>query len=259
MNIRKTFVSTKEEKIDMLVKKATKGLIIKENIKLAKKLVEQNKLSEKDLNMLISFDPSPTKKYVGWLAKVWVTDKPDKDELRNLIEEFHTFFTKNKTKTKDIYQKSFKEIKAEVDELNNMGSGLSVKDLENDYETIVDNDKLLICVPHTHEASRKLGLTKFSFRSCGDGKKDSAWCTTYKAPNHFNSYYYQSNVTFYYVLVRSAELREKLYEVFGKKKGEALTVTALVVLSNGRIDAYDGLDKQLSSSEISKFRKIIGI
>jgi hypothetical protein len=237
--------------------KENKSYIL-ENVKQGKQYVAQGKLSEDDLKKLIEIDPTPTKKYVGWMSKIWVTEKPDIDNLRNTIEEYNTFLNKGKAKTKDINQfKSFKDLYAEVDSINQSGEGTSVKDLENDYETITDTPDLLIMSPHTHEASRKLGLSKFQFRDCKGGK-DSAWCTTYKAPDHFNDYYYTSNVTFYYIRVKSPELINKLEEAFPEKYKQ-LEVVALAVLDDGEIDGYDGLDKQMSKKEIDTFTNIIGI
>jgi hypothetical protein len=220
--------------------------------------VHQAELSEDDLKKLIEIDPTPTRKYVGWMSKIWITEKPDLDDLRNTIEEYNTFLNKGKAKTKDINQfKSFKDLYAEVDSINQSSEGISVKDLENDYETIIDTPDLLIMSPHTHEASRKLGLSKFQFRDCKGGK-DSAWCTTYKAPDHFNDYYYESNVTFYYIRVKSPELINKLEEAFPEKYKQ-LEVVALAVLDDGEIDGYDGLDKEMSKKEIDTFTNIIGI
>ena len=231
---------------------------ILENIKQAKQYVDAGKLSEDDLKKLIEIDPTPTKKFVGWMAKIWIAEKPDLDDLRNTIEEYNTFLNKGKTKTKDINAfKSFKDLHNEVDNINQSGEGVSVKDLEKDYETIIDTPNLLIMSPHTHEASRKLGLSKFAFRDC-EGGKDSAWCTTYKAPDHFNDDYYNSNVTFYYIRVLSPDLINKLKEAF-PKNWKNLTVVALAVLEDGDIDGYDGLDNQLSSKGIKKYTNIIGI
>lgn len=229
-----------------------------ESVKQAKQYVQQGKLSADDLEKLIKLSPDP--KYVGWLAKIWIREEPDLDDLRNYTEEYDTFAKKGKAKTKDIFQfKSFNDLKKEVDIINQSGEGISLKDLERDYETIINNEDLLIMVPHTHEASRKLGLSHFAFRDCGDGKKDSAWCTTFKAPDHFNSYYYKENVTFYYIKVKSDRLIEKLKEAFPDRWKE-LTVSAIAVLGDsGRMDMYDGLDRQVSSSDRSKFTEIIGI
>jgi hypothetical protein len=238
-------------------KKSDIGLIL-ENLKLAKQYADQGKLPQEDLKKLIAADPTPQKKFVGWMAKIWINEKPDFDDLRNTIEEYNTLLNKGKIKTKDINAfKTFKDLHLEVDSINKSGEGLSNKELENDYDVIIDNQDLYIASPHTHEASRKLGLTKFAFRDC-EGGKDSAWCTTYKVPDHFNSYYYNNNVTFYYIRVKSPELINKLKEAFPKKY-KAMEVVALAVLNSGEIDGYNGLDKQLSNKDIKIFTDIIGI
>jgi hypothetical protein len=233
---------------------------ILENVKQAKMYVDQGKLSKEELEELVKIDPTPTRKFVGWMAKQWINKTvTDIDDLRNTIEEFSTFLEKGKTKTKDINQfKSFSDLYKEVDELNKTGEGASVKDLESDYDTVLDNSDLLIMSPHTHEASRKLGLSYFAFRDCGDGGKDSAWCTTYKAPNHFNDYYYKNNVTFYYIKVKSPQIIKQLEEAF-PTRWKNLVVVALAVLEDGKIDGYDGLDKQIKSNDIQKYTDIIGI
>ena len=140
-----------------------------ENVSQAKTYVGQGKLSEDELKQLIEIDPTPTRKYVGWMAKQWISKTvTDIDDLRNTIEEYNTFLTKGKAKTKDINQfKSFEDLKKEVDKINQSGEALSTKDLESDYETVIDNSDLLIMTPHTHEASRKLGLSQFAFIKCG--------------------------------------------------------------------------------------------
>ena len=233
---------------------------ILENVRQAKQYVESGKLTQEELKILTDIDPSPTRKYVGWMAKQWAEKQiTDIDDLRNTIEEFNTLLEKGKTKTKDIYQiKSFKALQDEVDQINNSGENISTRDLESDYDTVLENSDLLIMSPHTHEASRKLGLSQFAFRDCGDDGKDSSWCTTYKAPDHFNDYYYTNNVTFYYVKVKSQQMINQLQDKF-PKTWKNLVVVALAVLDNGKIDGYDGLDKQISKGNIKEYTGIIGI
>ena len=194
------------------------------------------------------------------MAKQWAEKQiTDIDDLRNTIEEFNTLLEKGKTKTKDIYQiKSFKALQDEVDQINNSGENISTRELESDYDTVLENSDLLIMSPHTHEASRKLGLSQFAFRDCGDDGKDSSWCTTYKAPDHFNDYYYTNNVTFYYIKVKSQQMINQLQDKF-PKTWKNLVVVALAVLDNGKIDGYDGLDKQISKGNIKEYTGIIGI
>jgi hypothetical protein len=231
-----------------------KGHGIKENKKQALMLVRQGKISQENFQDILRIDPSPTKKFTGWMSKQWALGNVSSiDDLRNTIEEFNVFLDRGKTKKKDIYQySSFKELKNEVEILNNTGSGTSLKELEEDYEVIRDDGELLVIVPHTHEASRKLGLSKFSYRNCG---QDSAWCTTYKAPNHFNSYYYKDDHTLYYVKVMSEKIKQ---ELINNNFEESFFVTAVVV-SSSDITAYDGTDSNFSGPKLQSYLRIIGL
>ena len=237
--------------------------ILQESRKEAKELVVQGKLSPTDFEELVRIDPSPTKKYTGWMARQWVNKTNSGiqsiDNLRNTIEEYDAFVTSGKAKTKDILKfKSFADLKKEVDELNAMGSE-SKSELRDDYEIVRDDDKLLIAVPHSHEASRYLGLSKFTYRDCEGGGKDSAWCTTYKAPDHFNGYYFRQGVTFYYIRVKDQGTMDDLEAAFPEKEG-AMVVVALLVNNKGKLfDGYDGTDAQLNSKQIAKFRRIVQI
>jgi hypothetical protein len=240
-----------------------------EKISTAKSLLQQGKLSQEDFENIVNSDLTKQKKYVGWMASQWVAGNiSDIDVLRNTIEEYDSFVNRNKVKNKDIYQyKSFNELKKEIDHLNETGENISVKDLESDYDIVRDDDSLLIASPHTHEASRKLGLSQFAYRSCEGGGKDSAWCTTYKAPNHFNDYYYTHNVTFYYIKVKSSEILKKLQQ---SGFGPEFSVAAIAVLDQEmskraskrgyeNIDGYDGQDKQFKGEKLKKYLDIIGI
>jgi hypothetical protein len=232
---------------------------ILENLKQAKQYLQTGKLSEDDLKTLIQIDPTPTRKFVGWMAKIWITEKPNIDDLRNTIEEYNVFLEKGKAKTKDINQfKSFKELYSEIDQLNKTGEGISDKDLESDYDTIIDNSDLLIITPHTHEASRKLGLSQFTFRNCKNKGKDSAWCITHKAPDRFNEYYYKGNITFYYIKVKSRQMMDQLKKSFGDR-WERMVVVALSVLDNNTMEGHDGLNYPIKKSDIKKYTNIIGI
>jgi len=241
--------------------------IILENLKLAKQYADKGELSKEDLKLLINSDPTPQKKFVGWMAKMLIKNNADIDKLRSAVEEFNTLLNKGKTDTKDINDfKTLKDLESELDKINQSGGAVSSSDLENDYEVILDNKDLYIAVPHTHEASRKLGMSKFAYRDCEDsegkstGQKDSAWCTTYKAPDHFNDYYYKDNVTLYYIRIKSEAMMDKIKQskVFKEPK-EKYAVVAFAVLEDGRIDAYDGLDKRLSPQMIKEYRNIIGL
>jgi len=96
----------------------TYDIPLKENRKLAKQYVDQGKLSREDFDLLISFDPSDTKKYVGWMAKQWINRETNgittPDDLRNTIEEYDVFIKNGKAKIRDIFKfATFKDLKRE--------------------------------------------------------------------------------------------------------------------------------------------------
>lgn len=187
-------------------------------------------------------------------VKLNITDRDEFNSLMNALDAQGIKYPDLKTKITNGEIKSFDDLK----KLKPTSKTDVSKSLESDYETIIDNSDLLIMSPHTHEASRKLGLSHFAFRDCKEGGKDSAWCTTYKSPNHFNDYYYNRGVTFYYIKVKSPEMIEKLKSTF-PKNWKNLIVVALVVDPDGKINGYDGLDINMSSKNINLFTKIIGI
>jgi polyhydroxyalkanoate synthesis regulator phasin len=251
--------------------------VLLENKKFAAELVKQGKLSSDDFNTLVGFDKTPTKKYVGWMAKQWIINKtkPENeqftpDDLRNTIEEYDLFVKNRTTDKTDIFSfKTFEELKKEVTRINNMGQASS-SEMENDYEVIRDDNDLVIMVQHTHAASRKLGLSVFAYRECPDkpGTKDSAWCTTYANRDHFYSYYYANQITFYYIKVKSDTLFEKVRSEISKKYPEkseedinALRVVAVVVYhdSTKPNEAYDGKDQSIKSNILHDFLHIIGV
>ena len=134
--------------------------------------------------------------------------------------------------------------------------GKSAKDLESDFETIVDNENIIIQVPHTHAASRKLGLSTYAYRSCKDGSKDSAWCTTHGAPEYFKDYYHKDNKTLYYIKVKSPEIIQQL-----KDKGMgSLVVSAVVVSGKDKINSiFNGKDEAIPPHWHSKYLEMLGL
>ena len=76
--------------------KENKNFIL-ENVKQAKQYLDQGKLSDADFKALVSIDPTPTRKFVGWMAKQWISKTvTDIDDLRNTVEEYNVFLNKGK-------------------------------------------------------------------------------------------------------------------------------------------------------------------
>jgi len=232
--------------------------LIKENKKQANLYVVQGKLTQDEYEKMLGRDPTPTKKYVGWMCKQWIERSnngiTNEDDLVNTVEEYDAFVNKNQTDQKDITKfATFADLKKLVDELNEKGT-VSLGDLKTDYETLQDDNNLLICVPHTHEASRYLGLSKFAYRECKDssnnltGAKDSAWCTTYTTDAHFNDYYYKQGYTIYYIKVKSEKIMQQLIEEFEQPTGNHMQVVAILVSPDGTMyDGWEGTDIRLGT------------
>jgi hypothetical protein len=189
------------------------------------------------------------------LIAKYQSSEPDIEKIKTAINDFSKIQDKLESNQRDITRYSW-------DELNKIiNANVSNKSLENDYDVIEDNDDVLILAPHTHEASRKLGLTKFAFRDCGNGKKDSAWCTTYKAPDHWNEYYYSRGLTFYYVRVKSPEMIKRIKTEISKDYLK-YTVVALEISEDGsKIQGWDGKDNSMGTNTetVKKFINIIGM
>jgi len=256
---------------------------LNENNRQAKQLVDQVKITEDEYQKLLQMDPSPTKKYVGWLSKVYISEDINMNELPSIIQEFDTLVKSNLIRGEESNiqkYKSLSDLKSILDKINNQGGNITLKSMQGDISVIVDNDQIQIITPNSHAASRKLGLTPtsksgYGYRECGSGNYDSAWCVTYKTPAHFNDYYYRRNIDFYYILIKGAELKNKLKSA---GFGEEDFVMALSRLQPEReIDdnqsyktkdnkgrtvfwmANDAKDGALNKSQIKKYFNIVNI
>ena len=195
-----------------------------ENLKFAKSELSKGSISQEDFDYLLNLDKSETKKYIGWMVKHF--KGVDENLFRNKLEEFQSL------NMGDIYRfKTFDELEKAVDIENNKKS-MSFKEQAKDYDVIIDNEDMFLVSPHSHEASRKLGLKYFAFRT-KDGVKDCAWCTTYSNNANFNDYYYNDNDTFYYFL--------------DKKNNKAY---AFQVHKYGNITTYDELDNEINNNDV---------
>ena len=237
---------------------------ILENLKQAKEYLKNGKLSDKELKGLLGIDPTPQKKYVGWMAKKWIEGgkkEIDAQQLEDYIPTYDKLVSTNKIDERDINKfKTIKDLADKIEVIQSTGEDISTSSLEKDADVVLDNEDLLIMSPHTHEASRKLGLSAFAHRKCKGGK-DSAWCTTYKSPDHFNNYYYTNKVTFYYTKVLSEDIMEQLQVAFPRRY-QALVVMAFAIIPKGGsvvVDAYDGKDKRIPKKDIEKIVEILGI
>lgn len=238
--------------------------IFNETMKIGKEWLKNGKITQAQLDRAVELDPTKEKKWVGWICKVLLANG-EPDRFLSYLQEYETFIKSGRIDKKDINQfKTFDQLKEEVDQINSQKSA-SLKELKTNYDTIQDDANLLICRPNSHEASRYLGLSKFAFRDCGDGTKDSAWCTTFGNNGNFMQYFGKDMNTFYYIRIKNNAWLSKCPHKSSGYNGKPLkgtespwVVMAMQIHADGKMDAWDGTDTKLTSGELIKYKEIIG-
>jgi hypothetical protein len=182
-------------------------------------------------------------KYVGWLCKLYINEPFDIDSMKSYIDEYDVLVNKKSINADINSFKTLSEFINEIDKVNSTRSA-SLKELQTDFDVIMDNESLYMVRPNSYEASRKLGLSTFAHRNNEQsGNKDSAWCTTYSNSSHWNDYYYTHNVTFYYCKIKDENLIGELNSKYKTNKPTCdLAVFAVAVLEDGTLDIYDAND-----------------
>ncbi|MGP8214259.1 MAG: leucine-rich repeat domain-containing protein [Bacteroidia bacterium] len=191
--------------------------------------VKRGLISQADLEFLAELDPSPNQKYLPFIIKYYLANV-DLDQLRNRISEYDALLNRSQVVIKDIHSfKTFQQLDLYVQELNNISSTRGLKRLiKKDAEIILDTNDIFIVRPQSHEASCLYGA----------GTK---WCTTAKNHVHWERYFYDYLMTFYYIQVRSDEIKKKLPEDSWK--------LAVAVFPNGRMRVYDAADHHKTSDD----------
>lgn len=234
--------------------------LLSETRKEVKGYINTGKLDPEVGKKIIDLDPHPKKTYSGWMARQYMAGNvQDFNQLSSIMQEFHVLLQRRRTAKTNLGEyKTFQELVEDVNRINNTGEGLSRSELENDFEVLVDTPDILVVSPNTHEASKKLGKTEFTyFDKKTKEPRDSNWCTTYNNADHWNRYYYNDGITFYYIKIRSAELMEK---VRNAGYPAAFVVTAVGVTPENKLKfLFDGFDDEYSADEARKFLDLIGL
>jgi hypothetical protein len=215
------------------------------SIRQGKKYLENNLITIETFNS-IKECCGEHNKYVGWLSKQYIREPFEINSMKSYIEEYDVLVNKKSINADINSFKSISEFITEIDKVNSTRSA-SLKELSNDYDVILDNETLYMVRPNSYESSRKLGLSTFAHRNNEQsGNKDSAWCTTYSNSSHWNDYYYKHNVTFYYCKIKNSLLINELNSKYETNNTTCdLTVFAVAVREDGRLDIYDGNDKRI--------------
>lgn len=254
-----------KSKDQLLLEEAYKQIwLIAESKKQAQQFVDQGKLPKEDFDKIVSIDQTPTKKYVGWMAKQWISKNVNNiAALKTVVTKLDQLIAKNsknlKPEYKDFSNKTFKQIKDAVEQAENDDKATpSLKVKSKEYTTLLDNNDLIIVIPHSFEAAKKLGRSSFSYRECRGGGKDSAWCVT-----HDLDYWREhEDGVLYFVKIKS----EKMLNALAKAgMPDEYSVMALKLIGVGNritisgTDAENAVDDEHSEQELKGYFNVTKI
>ena len=168
---------------------------------------------------LIQLDPTYRNnnslgKYGKWILNLYnkgAISEDDFSEITPLLNQFTTY--RNRVQNKDLNSyKSISDLESilaqVVDDdsmltdrqklrfLKNVKSGRIKTDAENDYEKVYEDSDWIVCVPHTHEASMKLG-------------KGTEWCTAHENPDWYNRYTSEDGEEFNLYIMKNKHTGER--------------------------------------------------
>jgi hypothetical protein len=191
-----------------------------------------NQISTEEFNLIKDLDPSKNFKYVEKMIDVYVKESPSLEELAKIFRDFDEMSKKNQLKNSDITsygsfsdiqnttQKTFSEYKEKQD----------FKAKGNEVDIIYEDDRVLVLIPRTREATCKYG----------SGTK---WCITEEDPAHY-FFYLSKSITHYFVIMKGLPMDDPDYKM------------AVSVTEDGGFECNDALDKSIP---IEKVLEISGL
>jgi len=204
----------------------------------AKKLyLDTRKIHEPSFDALVKKDPTKHKKYIEWMARVYINGNHCLDQY-DIIKDFNDLVEKHRIKGEQADINRYKSPEEVYDvvkhfEDNNMSKTQTSKKIKaEEAEKVFENDKVIIVKPLSKDASIYYGA-------------NTRWCTSASSSyNYFNSYFYNRNVTLYYVISKIPV--QKNYEKI-----------AVAVYPDGKKEVYLANDEQVHfESIISIFKKL---
>ena len=170
-----------------------------------KKYVDTKRIESSVFNYLTNADPTPTKKYLDWICKVfysWVADPTYRGrnwegenlndivhKVHSMLTDFHTLVKKGKiTNTNiDLYETP-EEVEEAIEEAKSRRSrseidGAAKKGTKKVYES----EHILVLLLFSHDASKYYG-------------KGTKWCTSSTEPDEWNRYVLEEGYALYVLI-----------------------------------------------------------
>ena len=199
--------------------------IVRESMASARdKYVKTGKVSEEVFNQLVSGDPSRKKKFVEWMVQQYVKDPSRPQHIIDTIVLFNRALMRNKLEQKDLYTyadiSAVEEVLSKL-ELDKPSATQKKKDIKKDVDIIRDDERMLIIVPKSYEASCLYGA-------------NTKWCTAGTTRSYWNDYYDKGS---------------RLYYIIDKRANKKYAVE---VSPSGSKTVYDELDHTVSFEALMK-------
>ena len=166
-------------------------------------------------------------------------DQATPDEIEQAIDQFKLYRQRQLIRgpAGDIsrYAGKYSELRGLLDQTAaHDQQKQAIKRTEEDAEVVLDNDRVLVVVPNTFEASKKYGA----------GTK---WCVSGRVRDHWDKYT-SNSIKFYFIITKDRPNTDDYHKV-----------AIAVRLNHEVVEAYSATNYLLKNGAISEFLKIYGL
>lgn len=143
----------------------------------------KGKLSNKQFLELVNADPSPTKKYLEWMVKRYISEPTKRNDIVSTIDYFHK--NVQRFQKKDI--NSYKTVQ-ELEDLvkNDAMKRQNIGSKKGNAKKLYEDSDILLVRPDNKQAVMTYGA-------------NTRWCITMKDSKYYEQYI-QNNVVFYFFI-----------------------------------------------------------
>lgn len=209
---------------------------------LKKEFLDSGKVKKGEWNRLYVADPSPTKKYLGWMLRQYTKKKAQIVDLERVIPLYYEAVEKDKIPAKDI--DTYKSVEAVDDMLNKISDVETGSEKEmhakEGAEDIQRDSNFTVVMPYTVDAARYYG-------------KGTKWCISMESTNtHFITY--ARNGVAFYIIMPKIDLAVKEEDKSGRvdvteiEPGEKF---CCAVETNGNYSLWDEYDDEVGDGDIA--------
>jgi hypothetical protein len=186
------------------------------------------KVTAKPAEIFFNGDKTPTKKYLEYMFKYWVSTpsghRMTSNQVVALVNKFDSLLPY--IENKDIYSKEY----TFISQLKMVVEIAEKTKLDNEFvredhiDVLMENDDFLLLRPKTFEGSNKYGA-------------NTRWCTTGKHISHFTRY---TGHSFLFYLVSKKETKKNRYNKIAFLIGKGNPLTTVIQIYNQVDDDISG-------------------